>query len=190
MSEGSAYASGFLWSMGHMFPDTPGTNILDGGAHFYGCYKTNDNRYMAVGAIEPQFYRELILLLNLTEKIDLADQMDQSTWGPMKIVFQEIFEQKSLAEWTQIFVGSQACTTPVLTKEEAEKDPHNVERNAFMIDDHNSAFPTPAPKFSRTSHSVSTERPEVGENSKEILENVLGINSEEIKNLFTSGAVA
>jgi len=189
MAEGSAYASSFLWQMGHMFNESRGQNMLDGGAHFYGTYQTKDNRYMAVGAIEPQFYAVLIEKLGLSNQIDLGEQMDSSKWPEMKTLFENTFQQKTQFEWSKIFEGSEACTSPILTFEEAAVDPHNVAREAFF-DAEGVTVPSPQPIFSRSKSERETVRPDVGENTKDILKSELQYSEEQIQNLFRDGAIA
>jgi len=88
MSEGASYAAGFFWALkNQLFPNIPGTNVLDGGAHFYGCYETSDNRWMALGAIEPQFYSDLVKKLELENELKLSDQMNPDSWESGKTPF-------------------------------------------------------------------------------------------------------
>ena len=104
-----------------------GTNVLDGGSGFYGCYECKDRgEYMAVGAMEPQFYKELLRLLGLTEKEVLpkgfkGDRMDKGSWAHMKTVFEKRFKEKTRREWEEIFDGTDACVTPVLKMKELEE---------------------------------------------------------------------
>lgn len=128
-----------------------GTNILDSGAHFYEVYETSDGGYMAVGAIEPQFYQELLRGLGLIGQ-ELPDQMDRKQWRSMKETFAAIFASKTRDQWTEIFVGVDACVTPVLSPREAVKHRFNVGRNVFADLDH--IQPSPAPRFSRTPGSI------------------------------------
>ena len=191
MSEGAAYAAGFFWAMrSRLFSSAPGTNMLDGGPHFYGCYETSDNRWMAVGSIEPQFYAVLIHHLGMGDEIDLADQMDQSLWKGMKKRFETRFAEKTQAEWVAIFSGTEACCTPVLTAEEAANDEHNRARGVFMVDDHDTTFPVAVPHFSRTEHAMATSHPDVGEDTRALLTEMLQIDPDEVENFFQSGAVS
>jgi alpha-methylacyl-CoA racemase len=126
----------------------PGTNVLDSGAHFYEVYATSDGRHVAVGAIEPQFYAELLRIL----EIDPADapQWDRARWPGLKERFAQIFRQRTRDEWAARFEGSDACVTPVLSLDEAPAHPHNVARGTFT-NGASGAYPAPAPRFSRTS---------------------------------------
>lgn len=137
----AAHASGF-WT------DERGTNLLDSGAHFYDAYETSDGGWMAVGAIEPQFYASVLEGLGLAEE-DLPDQNDQSSWPAMKERFAAVFASRTRDEWTEIFDGVDACVTPVLTMGEAPGHPQAVERGAFFeLDGVNQ--PMPAPRWSGT----------------------------------------
>ena len=189
MSEGSAYASSFLWQMRNMlFGGEPGQNMLDGAAPFYGCYETSDGRYMALGAIEPQFYSAFIELAGLSSQIDLAEQMNESSWDDMRRLFTETFKQKTLQEWSKIFGESEACVTPVLTFDEAHGEAHNVEREVFFESDNGSVVPASVPKFSRSGNEKLLERPDVGAQTRQILTD-LDFSSSQIDSLVESGAV-
>ena len=103
--------------------------MLDTGAHFYEVYETADGGYMAVGAIEPQFYAELLRLLGLEDE-ELPDQMDRDAWPDMKERLSAIFAARTRAEWEEIFDGSDACTAPVLTPGRgARPSPHPLPRH-------------------------------------------------------------
>ena len=188
MSEGSAYASSFLWQMrGMLFTDQPGQNMLDGGAHFYGCYATADNRWMAVGSIEPQFYAELVRLSGID--VELSDQQNQETWPELKNKLTAVFKTKTMAEWTSIFGPTDACVTPVLTFDEAQDDTHNKERSLFFETDNGSVVPNSVPKFSRSGNAELTERPDVGADTRDIL-GELDLTGNEIDELIEVGAVS
>ncbi len=115
----AAHASGF-WT------DDRGTNLLDSGAPFYDVYETSDGGHMAVGAIEPQFYAELLDGLGLAAE-DLPKQMDRSAWPGTKQRFAAIFATHARSEWTTVFADRDACVTPVLTMGEAPGH-HQAER--------------------------------------------------------------
>jgi alpha-methylacyl-CoA racemase len=124
-----------------------GTNVLDGGAHFYEVYATADERFMAVGAVEPNFYAELLRVLGLGE--DDLPQWDQSRWPEFKARLAEVFRTRTRAEWTEAFGSTDACVTPVLTLAETPSAAHSIAREAFIA--HGGAdMPRPAPRFSVT----------------------------------------
>ena len=150
--------AGALWPIGRageMWQDERGTNMLDTGAHFYEVYETKDGGYMAVGAIERQFYAELLKGLELNPD-DLPPQQDRSQWLAMKERFAEIFKTKTRDEWTLIFEDTDACTTPVLSPAEAHEYAHNNERGAFQTIG-GALQPSPAPRFSRTPGEITSQ---------------------------------
>ncbi len=128
-----------------------GVNLLDTGAHFYDVYETSDGNYVAVGAIEPQFYAELLVGLGLSQE-DLAPQMDREQWPLARERFATIFATKTRDEWTEVFAGTDACVTPVLTPSEALRHPYNTARGVFTLDP--APQPSAAPRFSGTPGSV------------------------------------
>ncbi|XP_004605615.2 alpha-methylacyl-CoA racemase [Sorex araneus] len=184
MVEGAAYLSTFLWKTQNTgLWDMPrGENMLDGGAPFYTTYRTADGGFMAVGAIEPQFYKLLIKGLGLKSE-ELPNQMSTAHWPEMKKTFAGIFAKKTKAEWCQIFDGTDACVTPVLTFEEVAHHGHNKDRGSFITDGKQDTSPRPAPLLSNTPATPSSKRePMVGEHSEEILKE-FGFSQEEIDQL-------
>ena len=131
-----------------LWKDERGVNVLDTGAPFYEVYETADAKYFAVGAIEAQFYAELLRRLGLDPDA-MAHQMDQSHWRETKARFAEIFRTKTRDEWAAIFDGVDACATPVLSPAEASAHPHVVARQTF-IDVDGKVQPAGAPRFGRT----------------------------------------
>jgi alpha-methylacyl-CoA racemase len=129
-----------------------GQNLLDSGAPFYDTYQTADGEYIAVGALEPAFYAELLRALGLDARA-LPPQYDRAGWPAMKQRFSEIFRQKSRAEWSAIFEPLDACVAPVLDLVEARSHPHLVERASFIARD-GVTQPAPAPRFSRSEARV------------------------------------
>ncbi|XP_004647249.1 alpha-methylacyl-CoA racemase [Octodon degus] len=190
MVEGTAYLSSFIWKTQKigLWSEPRGKNLLDDGAPFYTTYRTADGEFMAVGALEPQFYQLLIKGLGLKSD-DLPNQMSQADWPEMKKKFADVFAKKTKAEWCQIFEGTDACVTPVLTLEEAVHQNHNGERGSFITDEEQHVSPRPAPLLSRTPAVPSTRRdPFIGEHSKEILRE-FGFNQEEIDELYSEGII-
>jgi alpha-methylacyl-CoA racemase len=125
----------------------PGTNPLDSGAHFYEVYATADGGHVAVGAIEPQFYADLLRVL----EIDPADapQWERARWPELKERLGAVFRTRSRDDWAALFEGTDACVTPVLSLDEAPSHPHSAARGTFM-DAGGVVQPAPAPRFSRT----------------------------------------
>jgi alpha-methylacyl-CoA racemase len=155
-----------------------GTNLLDTGAPFYDVYETSDGEFMAVGAIEPQFYGELIRLLG----IEAPDRYDQANWPALHELLTETFAQRTQAEWTEIFDGTDACVSPVLRP--AASHPHLVARGTF-IDQDGVRQPAPAPRFSRTPSQLDRPPARAGQHTREALADwgVTGIDA-----LLDSGA--
>jgi len=146
MTEGVNYLATFVYGLIYngLMPKPVGFNRLDGGAPYYQVYETKDGRFMAVGAIEEKFFRELLTGLGLREE-ELPPKEDQSSWPQMKELFKRIFKEKTQAEWGQVFEKLDACVTPVLSIEETTTYPHHIERERFLWD--NIPQPAPSPKF-------------------------------------------
>ncbi len=132
--------------------DQPRTNMLDGGAHFYRTYECKDGRYMAVGAIEPQFYAELRTLAGLDDGC-FDNQMNRDQWPDLQDKMEVLFKSKTRDEWTKILEGSDACAAPVVGMFEAPSHPHLAARKTF-VDGHGGVQPAPAPRFSRTPSAI------------------------------------
>ncbi|MGV0873603.1 CaiB/BaiF CoA transferase family protein [Mycolicibacterium sp. XJ879] len=122
--------------------------LLDGGAPFYRTYETADGKYMAVGAIEPQFYAQLLAGLGLSAD-ELPPQMDREAFPDVHNLFAERFASKTREEWTEVFAGTDACVTPVLTWSEAAQNEH-LRARSTMVAANGVDQAAPAPRFSRT----------------------------------------
>ena len=150
MVDGSALLTTFLHGLiaAGRWSGPRGANLLDGGAPFYDTYATSDGGFMAVGAIEPAFYAELLAGLDL-DPAELPAQHDPGGWPVLRRRFAERFAQRTREQWTVIFTERDACVTPVLSPAEAPAHPHNVARQAFVrVGDE--VQPAPAPRFERT----------------------------------------
>lgn len=137
---------------GGMWRDQRGMNFLDGGAPFYRCYETKDGGYMAVAAIEPRFFRNLLDVLG-DSGIDAAAQYDQRKWPEHVAALAECFRQHSRDAWCKRFEGTDACVSPVLSLAESPSHPHNQSRQTFVEVD-GVTQPGPAPRFSRTPSEI------------------------------------
>ncbi|XP_031716315.1 alpha-methylacyl-CoA racemase [Anarrhichthys ocellatus] len=190
MVEGAAYVGSFAWksrSIG-MWDRPRGQNMLDSGAPFYDTYETADGKYMAVGAIEPQFYTQLLKGLELDAGA-LPPQMSFTDWPELRRLFIECFASKSQAEWSRIFDGTDACVTPVLSFDEVSSHPHNQERASFMKDASGEESPRPAPVLSRTpAEPCLASDPVIGEHTVDVL-NEYGFTSANIDQMLTAGVV-
>lgn len=99
-----------------------GQNLLDGGAPFYGAYRTADWGFMAVGALEPQFYAAFIgLLFKDSGYGAIPDRADRRRWLELKELIERRFAEKTRAQWEAVFDGTDACVTPVLSNQELEQ---------------------------------------------------------------------
>jgi alpha-methylacyl-CoA racemase len=162
-------------------------NIVDGGAPFYRTYVTSDAKFVAVGAIEPHFYANLLNVMGLgTEK--LPDQNDRSAWPHMRERFAGIFAQRTRDEWVAAAMGHDACLAPVLTIDEAPSHRQMIAREAFATFD-GVRHPSPAPRFSRTHSELRRPPPMPGRDSRKALAD-WGLAEHEIGALERSGAMA
>ncbi|MGW6398401.1 CaiB/BaiF CoA transferase family protein [Streptomyces sp. NPDC055134] len=131
--------------------DRRASNLLDGGCPFYGTYETSDGQYMAVGALEQQFYDEFIALLGIGDTAPA--RKDLARWGELRDAVAARFKTRTREEWTAVFEGSDACVAPVLSLREAPGHPHLAARGTFT--DHGGITqPAPAPRFSATPTAV------------------------------------
>lgn len=170
-TEGVSYLSTFLRTSQKMglWEGPRGTNLLDSGAPFYQTYQTADGKFMAVGAIEPQFYKNFIKHLGLDECI-VGGQMNKEEWAELKKRFSKRFAEKTQAEWVEIFKNTSSCVSPVLSMEEATRHPHHKERGAFVHLEDGMLVPAPSPRLSSSLGLAATgPQPQVGEHTKEIL---------------------
>ena len=153
MVDGAALLSSLIHGLraAGQWLDEPGTNMLDSGAHFYEVYGTSDGGHIAVGALEPQFYAELLALLEIAP--GSAPQWDRARWPALKEQFAEVFRTRTLAEWTEKLERAEACATPVLPMGSAPDHEHNRARGTFIERD-GITQPAPAPRFSRTPAEV------------------------------------
>ena len=188
MIDGSATLMSMFWAMksiGMFNENAPGTNLLDTGAHFYDVLQCQDDKYISIGSIEPQFYALPLEKTGLTNDPAFAKQMDPSQWPTLKAKLQDVIKQKTQAQWCEIMEGTDVCFAPVLTMTEATQHPHHIARNTF-INIAGVTQPAPAPRFSRTSPETPTPPAHAGQHSTQIL-NEWGISN--INELLASGAV-
>ncbi|MGE0219685.1 CaiB/BaiF CoA transferase family protein [Mycolicibacterium sp.] len=154
MVDGSSVLSMMMFAFRRMgmWSDERGVNMLDTGAPYYDTYETADGKYLAVGCIEPQFYAEFLEGIGLAGA-DLPGQNDVSRWPELREAFTKAIAAHDRDHWAQVFAGTDACVTPVLSFAEVELEPHIVERDTFYRED-GFVFPAPAPRFSRTAPSA------------------------------------
>lgn len=188
MVDGAASLMAMFYTMaaGGVFTDKRGTNLLDGGAHFYDTYETKDGQFICIGSIEPQFYALLVEKAGL-DKERFSQQMNSSRWGEYKDELTRVFKTKTRDEWCAIMEGTDVCFAPVLSVLEAPKHPHNVARGTFITLD-GVVQPAPAPRFSRTEGAVRNSARIPGEDSRAVLESA-GFTGQEIDALISSKVV-
>ncbi len=150
MVDGSSVLMQMMWSFRAqgMWSDERGVNMLDTGAPYYDTYETSDGKYIAVGAIEPQFYAELLKGLGL-DAADLPGQNDVARWPELREILTKTIAAHDRDHWVSVFDGTDACVTPVLSFAEVLTEPHIAERDTFY-DDRGNLQPMPAPRFSRS----------------------------------------
>lgn len=142
------------------------SNLLDGGTPFYRCYRTADNKYMAVGCIEPKFFAIMLSILEINPE-DYGPQLSPKHWKDQHVLLEAIFEKKTRDDWAEKFNGTDACVTPVLDYKEAMVHPQNVARGGLQ--EHNGlVHPQKMPAFASAPEAPNYELPNAGEHNEEI----------------------
>ena len=160
-------------------------NLLDGGAPFYAVYECADGKFVAVGALEPEFWAELVTGLG----VDLpGEQYDPDTWEAQRAAFAAAFRTRSRDEWAEHFEGTDACVAPVLSLREAPTHPHAVGRGSFVADVNGHPVPRPGPRLSATPLRDPGPEPVPGADTRSYLL-AHGFAADEVEALITSGAV-
>jgi alpha-methylacyl-CoA racemase len=151
MTEGSAVLMAMIYSLraDGRWRDERGVNLLDSGSHYYDTYETADGKFIAIGAIEPQFYRVLLERLGLANDPDFLARNDESRGPGLKARLDSIFRVRTRDEWCALLEGTDACFAPVLSLDEAPYHPHNIDRRAF-VDVEGTMQPAPSPRYSQT----------------------------------------
>lgn len=124
------------------------SNMLDGGAPFYDTYECSDGGHMAVGSIEPAFYKTLLRVCGIADEV-MLDQWNKDLWPIQKDIVSKVFRRKTRQEWTALFENTDACVSPVLSLDEAPEHGHNRMRGTYATTG-NGIQPAAAPRFSRT----------------------------------------
>jgi alpha-methylacyl-CoA racemase len=188
MVDGSALLTSFVYGMraSGTWQDRRGSNLLDGGAPFYDTYATADRKYVAVGALEPQFYAALLDGLGLTGT-DLPEQHDRDGWPVLRQRFAAAFASRTRAEWEQVFAGTDACVAPVLDLAEAPVHQHAASRGAFA-EIAGVTQPAPAPRFGRTVAAKPAPPPRPGQDTDAVLAG-LGLSAADVADLRARGVV-
>ncbi|WBB52710.1 CaiB/BaiF CoA-transferase family protein [Verrucosispora sp. WMMD573] len=171
-----------------MWRNPRGVNLLDGGAPFYDTYECADGRYLAVGALEPRFYDELVRLTGFPLAPDEPiDRTDPANWPALRAAWARLFRTRTRDEWAMLLSASDACAAPVLDWREAPRHPHLAARNTFVLRD-GVVQPAPAPRFSATPAAIRRPPPWPGEHTDEILGEA-GFDRDRVSRLRASGAI-
>ncbi|MET3473451.1 alpha-methylacyl-CoA racemase [Novosphingobium sp. 1529] len=151
MTDGAALLNAMMYGMldAGDWQDRRGVNLIDGGAHFYDTYECADGAYIAVGAIEPQFYAELRRRIGLDQDAALDDQLGKAGWPAMREILAALFRSQPRAHWCSLLEGTDACFAPVVSMGEAPLHPHNAARGTFVTVC-GVVQPGPAPRYSTT----------------------------------------
>ena len=198
MVDGAASLTTFVRGLAALgaWSDERGTNLLDGGAPFYATYGCADGRFVAVGAIEPHFFRALVDGLDLPEST-FGMQHDRARWRELRELLAERFASEARDVWAARFSGTDACVTPVLDLSEAAAHAHHVARGAFDVPlagplpdgIHGAPMPSPAPRLSRTPGEVRRPAPAAGAHTREVLAEV-GLDDSAVADLLERGVVS
>lgn len=167
--DGTAHlnAMGAAFLASGTFSEQRAANLLDGGAPFYDVYETSDGEHMSVGALEPQFFAELVRLLGVEDRC--PGQLDLERYDEMRALFTETFARRTQAEWVELFEGTDACVAGIVPLSRAVEHPHLKARQTFVTKD-GIAQPQPAPRFSRTAATLDLPpAPKAGSHTREAL---------------------
>ena len=166
-----------------------GRNVLDGGAPYYRAYECSDGRYLAVGALEPAFYAELVRRTGLqpTDATAPRTREDPAHWADAEQEWAALFATRPRDDWCRLLEASDACVAPVLGWDEAPRHPHLSARETFVH--HGGRLqPAPAPRFSGTPAGLGLPPPHPGQHTDEVLRE-LGRTAEDVARLRADGAV-
>jgi alpha-methylacyl-CoA racemase len=165
MTDGAASLMSMFYGMkaSGIWQDKRGVNLLDGGAHFYGCYQTADDKFIALGSIEPQFYALLREKAGLSEA-DWDAQMSATGWPGLQEKLAAVIKTKTRDEWDALMEGTDVCYAPVLDMNEAPTHHHNKARET-LVEAYGVMQPNVAPRFSRTQSAIQGPPPKIGEHN-------------------------
>jgi alpha-methylacyl-CoA racemase len=188
MTDGSALLMTMIYSLkgNGLWQDQRGSNLLDGGAPFYGTYQCADDKWIALGSIEPQFYAQLVAKCGLDDPLFQRPQ-DRARWPELRLKLAAVIAGKTRDQWNAIFEGSDVCFAPVLDLDEAPEHPHNRARGTFVNRD-GVVQPAPAPRFSRSTAELDLPPPAPGQHTAEALAD-WGFTAAAIAALHAAGAI-
>lgn len=189
MTEGSAVLMAMIYSLRAQgrWRDERGANFLDSAAPFYDTYETADGKFIAIGAIEPQFYATLISLAGLADDPAFAQQNDVKAWPEQKQKLAQRIKTKTRAEWSAVFDGQDACVAPIMSLDEAPSHPHNKARGMYVEVD-GATHPAPAPRYSRT-QTRTPSRLDTSAGASESILKQAGFAAGDIAELRQSGVI-
>ena len=167
--------------------DARGTNNLDTGAPYYDCYRCADGEYVAVGALEPQFYARLLDGLEL-DAASLPDRQDRANWEALRAIFAARFLHRTRDAWADHFAGADACVTPVLKLAEVPRHPQ-IAAGATIVTVDGVVHPAPAPRLDRTPGAIAGRASQPGHDTDEVLAD-LGYDEGIVASLRTRGVIA
>tara|TARA_Y100001934_G_scaffold5455_1_gene7498 strand:- start:121 stop:1209 length:1089 start_codon:yes stop_codon:yes gene_type:complete len=169
MVDGAAHLMTMMYGLSQQgkWTDKRQDNLLDGGAHFYGAFECADGKWIAIGSIEPQFYRLLLDTLGIDPDAEGVSQSKED-WQRMREQLRQTFLREPQSHWCELMEGTDICFSPVLSMADAPEHPHNKDRSVF-VKDFGITQPGPAPRFSRTPGSIRRPPPQPGEHTAEVL---------------------
>ena len=189
ITDGSAHLMSMFYSLNKLgfWNTSRESNLLDGGIPYYGAYETADAKHVSIGAIEPQFFAELIRRAGMPEAF-IQQQNNPEKWAELKDEFTKTFKSKTRAQWAEIFEGSDACVAGILDYQEAIDHPHNKARGTY-IEINGVQQPAPAPKFSRSQCATPAAPSSEGADTQSVLA-AWGFDAQAISALDKAGALS
>jgi alpha-methylacyl-CoA racemase len=170
MTDGAASLMSMFYGMhaAGVWKDERASNMLDGGAQFYGSYECGCGRWISLGSIEPQFYALMLEKTGAGEDPAFKAQMDRGEWGALKQKLAAIIKTKTRDEWCELMDATDVCFAPIMSIAEAPSHPHNAARQTF-VEVAGVTQPAPAPRFSATPGAIQRPPPAIGAHNAEVL---------------------
>ena len=188
MADGTVALLSQVWGnlAGGTWKDERQANIIDGGSHFYNVYECADGKFIALGSIEPQFYKLMLETVGITDP-DFEAQHDKSRWQQLKSKLAAVIKTKTREEWRALMEATDVCFAPVLSLSETAEHPYHRERGTFFTQD-GVVQPSPAPRLSKTPGKVQAGTAGIGEHNETALAD-WGLTKAEISALRSAGAL-
>jgi alpha-methylacyl-CoA racemase len=188
MIDGTVHMMAQVWGnfAGGAWKDERASNYTDGGAHFYNVYECADGKFIALGAIEPQFYKLMLATAGITDP-EFDAQQDRAHWESLKTKLATVIKQKPRADWCALMEGTDVCFAPVLSLSEVPQHPLHQARGNFTTRD-GIVQPTPAPRLSKTPGAIQSGVAEPGAHNETALAD-WGLSEIELTKLKSSGAL-